>query len=170
VSNVELDWDGKPGIVTLQNCNFIDSQIYNIWVENSSDILHMYNCILTNGNNIGLSFEEMDIGNYEGDYNIFHNGNFGRTISVGYTDEFSLNDILNGNWTNYSGQDKHSLVCFNPDDIFINLSNWDFHLKEASIAIDNGTAYNAPSFDHEDIPRPQGNGYDIGAYEYVKNE
>ena len=167
ITNAELDWDGSPGKTTLQNCNFIDAGTYNIWIENSSDSLQMYNCILTNGDNIGLSFEERDASNYNGDYNIFHNDNPLRVISVGYTDEFSIDDIRDGAWTNYSSQDEHSIVVYDPPKLFMNLSNWDFHLSEESTAIDNGTSYNAPLVDFDGIERPQGNGYDIGAYEYA---
>ncbi len=166
ISNAELDWDGSAGVITFQNCNFIEAGIYNIWIENSSDKLRMYNCILANGNNIGLAFEERNASNYEGDYNIFHNSNDARAIAVGYTDEFSLDDIAAGAWTNYSGQDAHSLVCYAPSSLFVNINEWNFHLANGSMAIDNGTSYNAPSFDYDGIPRPRGNGYDIGAYEY----
>lgn len=41
----------------------------------------------------------------------------------------------------------------------------DFHLNRLSPAIDNGTIIPI-SFDFDDNDRPQGNGYDIGAYEY----
>jgi hypothetical protein len=44
--------------------------------------------------------------------------------------------------------------------------NSDFHLKETSIAVDNGTDAGAPSDDYDGNPRPVGQGYDIGAYEY----
>lgn len=42
----------------------------------------------------------------------------------------------------------------------------DYHVQIGSPAIDNGTATGAPSIDLEGHLRPQGNGYDIGAYEY----
>ncbi len=55
-------------------------------------------------------------------------------------------------------------VFGNPD--FVNASAGDFHLLTTSPAIDNGTAINAPNVDFDDVKRPVGNGYDIGAYEY----
>lgn len=42
----------------------------------------------------------------------------------------------------------------------------DYHLKGGSPAIDKGVATGAPSTDFDGHPRPQGAGYDIGAYEY----
>ncbi|MDD5674299.1 MAG: choice-of-anchor Q domain-containing protein [Chitinivibrionales bacterium] len=41
-----------------------------------------------------------------------------------------------------------------------------FHLKNTSPAIDKALATNAPSSDFDGITRPQGTGFDIGAFEY----
>ena len=50
---------------------------------------------------------------------------------------------------------------------FINPANGDFHLQSTSPAIDTGSSNSAPSTDLDGDSRPQGAGYDIGAYEYV---
>lgn len=160
-------WSGTPKTVTFQNCTFVDGGTYTIWIESSQDTLNMYNCIVASGDNIGLCFEQMGVDNYHGDYNIFHNDNSDRAIVVGYTDEFSLDQISAGAWTTYSGEDSHSFVSTVPNSqLFLNLSAWDLHLRNESIAIDTGTAQGAPSEDYDGKPRPSGNGYDIGAYEY----
>ena len=44
--------------------------------------------------------------------------------------------------------------------------NWDLHLLSSSPCIDSGTSEGAPDYDIYGNPRPQGSGYDIGAYEY----
>ena len=163
ISNVELDWDGIPGTTTLQNCTFVDAQIYSVWIENSADFLKMYNCILAGGDNIGLAFEQKDASNYEGDYNLFHNDNSDRLIAIGYTDEFSISKF--DEWQEYSGQDIHSLNANSITEIFINPVLSNYHLSENSPAIDHGTSIGAPSKDYEGNPRPQENGFDIGAYE-----
>jgi hypothetical protein len=78
-----------------------------------------------------------------------------------------LSRIAAGDWTNYSGQDQHSLVSTDPaSQLFRNLANWDLHLKQGSIAIDAGTSNSSPSVDYDGVSRPQGEGYDIGAYEF----
>jgi parallel beta-helix repeat protein len=43
----------------------------------------------------------------------------------------------------------------------------DLHLSVGSPAIDSGVATDAPSTDIDGTSRPQGAGYDVGAYEYV---
>jgi len=43
----------------------------------------------------------------------------------------------------------------------------DYHLRSGSPAIDHGTNLDAPSTDFDGTHRPQGAGYDIGAYEYI---
>ena len=42
----------------------------------------------------------------------------------------------------------------------------DYHLKSISPAIDAGTSIDAPSTDYDNNTRPQGAGFDIGAYEF----
>lgn len=51
------------------------------------------------------------------------------------------------------------------DPRFVNAAAGDYHLLDGSPAIDKGTASQAPLFDFSDASRPQGLGYDIGAYE-----
>ncbi len=57
------------------------------------------------------------------------------------------------------------------DPLFVDAANADFHLTSTtsvtSPAIDAGIATNAPSVDFDGIARPQGAGYDIGAFEAI---
>ncbi|VVB59740.1 Right handed beta helix region [uncultured archaeon] len=48
---------------------------------------------------------------------------------------------------------------------FVNAAGGDFHLQSSSPAINNGISTDAPDKDYDGKSRPQGNGYDIGAYE-----
>lgn len=56
-------------------------------------------------------------------------------------------------------------VVGNP--LFVNPGGADFHLQSGSPAIDTGSSLGAPGDDFEGNLRPQGSGYDIGAYEFV---
>jgi hypothetical protein len=49
------------------------------------------------------------------------------------------------------------------------VGNGDYHLTELSPCIDKGTSEGAPDYDLEGNKRPQGNGYDMGAYEFFKS-
>jgi len=53
---------------------------------------------------------------------------------------------------------------------FVDLVNNNFYLKSVSPAIDNGVSLSAPAYDFNNTSRPQGAGYDIGAYEYVYSD
>lgn len=55
------------------------------------------------------------------------------------------------------------------DPLFINASNGDFHIKSQSPAIDAASSQGAPARDFDGNERPQGAGYDIGAFEYIYN-
>jgi len=52
------------------------------------------------------------------------------------------------------------------DQIFVDWEDGDVHLLADGPAVDAGSATLAPSTDIEGVSRPQGDGYDIGAYEY----
>jgi hypothetical protein len=60
-----------------------------------------------------------------------------------------------------------------PDDLwqvnplFIDPYGFDYHLLPSSPAIDAGTILNVVQDDFDGITRPQGSGYDIGAFEYL---
>ena len=75
----EILCDQKLSIVL-----FFGTETYRSWIENAADTLQMYNCILSGRDNIGLALEQMGVGNYLGDCNIFHNDNPGLVIVVGY--------------------------------------------------------------------------------------
>lgn len=64
------------------------------------------------------------------------------------------------------GFDKHSKRA-SASQIFVNYSNNDYRLKNGSVATDCGTSLYASSHDIRGLKRPQGNCYDIGAYEYL---
>ena len=167
ICHVELDWDGEPSKSSLINCTFVHSSTFGIWIENSRDRLRMFNCILADGENIGLCIEQGGAECYEGNHNIFHNRNRQRVISIEYDQEFSLDQIRGGEWTVFSGQDQNSLISDDPEtEIFLNMNNRDFHLFAESIAVDMASSIHSPSTDYDCMIRPAGGGCDIGAFEY----
>nr|NQU90582.1 right-handed parallel beta-helix repeat-containing protein [Bacteroidota bacterium] len=165
ISIVQVCWSGNPTETILRNCTFYDAEVYTIWVGNSNDILNMYNCIISGGENIGLAFEQTSAGNYHGDFNLFQNNNPARAISVGYSTDFSISQIETGEWALYSGQDANSVVSDLPGEIFLNPATSDLHLTALSPAVNNGSMDWAPEIDFEGNIRPFGSAPDIGAYE-----
>jgi len=61
---------------------------------------------------------------------------------------------------------SNNLVSQSSSGLMVDPSNHNYHLATGSPAIDAGTSTNAPSTDYDGISRPQGAGYDIGAYEW----
>jgi len=166
IAIVQLCWTGSQTETTLRNCTFYDSQVYTIWIANSNNIINLYNCIISGGENIGLSFEQNSTANYHGNFNLFQNNNPARAISVGYSTEFSLEEIGNGDWNSYAGQDANSEVVQIANEIFTAPSIFDLHLTSQNQAVDHGSATWAPDIDFEGTPRPFGYADDIGAYEF----
>ncbi len=70
-------------------------------------------------------------------------------------------DFYNNGFTTPTGTGNISAIP-----LFVNQSAGDYHLQPNSSCIDAGTSSNAPVTDFEGITRPQGNGFDMGAYEY----
>jgi PKD repeat protein len=68
-------------------------------------------------------------------------------------------------WQAQTGQDKHS-VAATASALFVNAAGNNYHLSSTSPAIDKGTTTDAPSTDLDGNARPNGNGVDIGAYEF----
>ena len=64
----------------------------------------------------------------------------------------------------------HNIELSDPSAHFVDPDNFDLHLKKDSSAIDAGSAMGAPSLDRDEVPRPQGDGIDIGAYEWYAGD
>ena len=61
---------------------------------------------------------------------------------------------------------ENNLKIVDPAAFFVDAARFDLHLLPGSAAIDAGSAAGAPELDRDGIARPQGDGIDIGAYEW----
>jgi fibronectin type 3 domain-containing protein len=95
------------------------------------------------------------------DYNILTD-RFSTDLGVGHFDLAT--------WRATTGQDAHSITA-SPDDLFTDYAARDFTLKPSSFAINFGVqsfqGKVAPTKDYAQANRPQGSGFDAGAYEAV---
>jgi len=64
------------------------------------------------------------------------------------------------------GTVDYNIIVSNYDDFFVDYDNFDLRLIEGCPAIDAGSDEYAPLIDKEGISRPQGVGFDVGAYEF----
>jgi hypothetical protein len=118
--------------------------------------------------NSSHSLEDITIEN-----NIFHSP---RNYAITYNDGLSNFAVIKNN-ISYGAPLIATAAYSNPkytisgnttaDPKFVDLALRNFHLQSTSPAINKGLSTNAPSIDYEGNTRPQGSGFDIGAYEYV---
>lgn len=88
---------------------------------------------------------------------------------IGSTNKYE-NNLVYGNGSAISLRVGSAVGTIVADPRFVNYkfdSSGDFHLQSTSPAIDRGVSSLAPSTDMGGNARPQGNGIDIGAYEFL---
>lgn len=96
--------------------------------------------------------------------NVVKNNLVANTVTIGSpTMGTASNNIIVGAISNYSTYFKDASNLELP-------GNFDLHLNTGCAAVDAGVAVTSPTSDFDDIPRPQGAAYDIGAYEYKNAE
>jgi hypothetical protein len=129
------------------------------------DMLIVNNTFFRNGTGTwgcGVSVE-----NPEADYVTVRNN----IVSENTTDQISTEAYGTGLVVDYNLIDGPTSVYGSNyqegDPMFSDTTCGNFRLTAGSPAIDNGTADLAPSDDYDGVSRPQGAGWDIGAFEYT---
>ena len=120
----------------------------------------------------GKALDFLDCVNLTENFNIFHRPDPGAEhiierigcISTSNSNRFSGPQINNGGWYAHSGQGANSRAA---DPLYVAPVVGDFSLKPSSPAIGMGWSAVASAVDLNGTPRPQGNGFDLGAYEYA---
>lgn len=166
VHDVIRSGDANPG-----------ARIAGILIASGSNNLVYNNLVYNNGRSDGSS-ENAGITVYGGGTSgtkIWHNtvyGNhhYGIVIQSGAPDTVVRNNIIYGNsaGTLLDGGTRtvsdHNLQGTNP--LFVDAGAGDFRLRSGSLAIDNGITVSQVIQDFDGVTRPNGSGYDIGAYEF----
>jgi parallel beta-helix repeat protein len=133
---------------------------WNILVVDGSTGNTLYNNILINHHSFrgSIAIDAASTTGFISDYNILVN-----RLS---------NDDGNSNMTltqwQALGYDLNSMIADLESQIFVDHLTGNFHLLQNAKAVDAGTNLVLPIVfeDLDNIPRPQGSGFDIGAYEY----
>ncbi|MHC4713423.1 MAG: putative Ig domain-containing protein [Planctomycetota bacterium] len=111
----------------------------------------LYNAHATRGS---IETYSSSVPGFESDYNVV-------------VDRFSIDEgsstITLSQWQSY-GYDLNSITA-TPSELFVDPGAHDYHLKTGAPAIDAGTTLAEVTDDFDGNSRPQGDGYDIGAYE-----
>ena len=120
----------------------------------------LYNNILINHHSFrgSISVDAASITGFVSDYNILVNR---------LSDDDGNSNMTLSQWQSM-GYDTHSMLADPEDQIFIDYPNKDFHLLQNAQAVNTGTDLVLPTVfeDLDKVSRPQGNGFDIGCYEY----
>jgi hypothetical protein len=110
----------------------------------------------------GAGFRGNSIGNVIRN-NIFYDVSTSYWASDGAQVSGDYNLIFDAGEPSVAG--PHDLIGVDP--LFVDPVNHDFHLRSGSPAIDAGQALGQVRFDLDQVARPQGAGWDIGAYEFA---
>jgi parallel beta-helix repeat protein len=158
------------GRTLIENNLVFDNGGRGIHAYQSDHIDIVNNTVYFSGRSPAISGGEVTV-IHSGDVNVINNILVARTgkpvdtLSAATGTMLDYNIAFNGT---YSGAGAHDLVAVDPQ--FIEPSTdptvADFHLLASSPARDSGSATPAPATDLDGVARPQGSGFDRGAFEF----
>ena len=109
-----------------------------------------------------------------GEYNVVYDGDTPIAVFNIDGDLYAIEDICThdggdsvmtlAEWQQATGLDMHSFVA-TPDALFTDAGNGDYSLSATSPALDSGETRDDVPTDIAGVARPQGGGFDVGAYE-----
>ena len=122
---------------------------HNLWMNCTIDNAgYLYNCERPNSDNRFINCIISNVSDFLTGSN-----------NASFTYEYC--DFYNNGFAMPTGTGNISVVP-----LYVNPSSGDYHLQSNSPCIDTGTSTNAPATDFDGVTRPQGAGFDMGAYEY----
>lgn len=109
----------------------------------------------------GVSIENSEADNIIVRNNILSGNTTGQFNAEAYGTGFQADHNLIDGVSDYYGDDY-----VEGDPRFTDPGNSNYHIGSTSPAVDQGNQLQAPDTDMDGLPRPSGNGYDIGCFEY----
>ncbi|MBD3362889.1 hypothetical protein GF362_04175 [Candidatus Dojkabacteria bacterium] len=142
-------------------------KIFNNTVYNTGN----YNQGYASGGGILIEGEHPQDSNFVVANNIVSQGaNYQILIYPGAEDNTIITNNLIDGFRDIDTRETYGDNHQEGDPLFKNPSNAEFSILAGSPAIDNASASYTTTLDFEGNTRPQGTGYDIGAYEYIGGE
>ena len=121
----------------------------------------LYNNILINHHSFrgSIAIDAASANGFVSDHNILVNR---------LSDDDGNSNMTMSQWQSL-GYDLHSMIADPEEQIFVNHTIGNFHLLQNAQAVNAGTNLVLPTVfeDLENVPRPQGSGFDIGCYEFT---
>jgi len=160
ISLYQID-GGGPSINNIVVNNTIINAADSRWalnIQDGSTGNTAYNNILYDANPAhgSIDISSDSLAGLTSDYNVVVNS---------FTTDDGDSDLALSQWQAATGQDLHSKVAA-PAQLFVDPASNNYQESPTSPSIDAGTALDAPAVDILGNPRPEGQGYDIGCYEY----
>jgi parallel beta-helix repeat protein len=150
--------NGLSGIVLSEAGNSPTHPVRNITIIN--------NTFANNGSNVwggGISIENPDVSNLVIRNNICSQNRWFQIQNEVAVQQLTIDhNLIHGT---KGDAENDGADAREGDPLFVNAGGGNFRLRSGSPAIDAGSADNAPFDDFDGVGRPQGAGYDIGAFE-----
>ncbi len=163
--------DGSHDNIVFRNNIFTNSRSWGIDACGITS-LKIYNNVFAYINHSGIGFSAARSGSGnpctgEVKNNIFFNVYKEYWAHDGSIMDAEKNLLYKTDGTVDPNEYPNDIINQNPDFVAPAATNGDFHLRPGSPAIDHGVTITSFNTDKDGNSRPQGSGYDIGAYEYV---
>lgn len=139
-------------------------------IISSGDNHLVYNNLVYSNGSLGInSGHNGTVGMKFYNNTIYGNAAQGLVIGSGGSGTIVRNNIVFSNGSAISDFGSGSTLSHNltTDPSFVNAGAADFHLQSGSAARDAGVTLSDVTVDHDDVARPQGAAYCIGAYEFI---
>jgi concanavalin A-like lectin/glucanase superfamily protein/chitobiase/beta-hexosaminidase-like protein/parallel beta helix pectate lyase-like protein/uncharacterized protein DUF6298/collagenase-like protein with putative collagen-binding domain/uncharacterized protein DUF1565 len=150
----------------IHNNALVDVSSAGIILSSGSGNLAYNNIVWNNSYGITVSYRSTNSKVYNNV--LYANTYYGIDVGGGSTDAVVKNNIVYQNGYTITDAGSRTVMSNNltTDPRFVNPSANDFRVQTGSAAIDAGVAVAEVTGDFNDVARPQGLAYDIGAYEF----